>query len=178
MELQEAVSQFLFHCQYEKNLSPKTLKAYSIDLRQFRERLTGPSGEVEITAVDKAALRDHIQSLFSGNAEKTIKRKVATVKAFFHHLEREDAIVGNPFRKMDVRIKETRRLPRTVALADLKRLFQYLYDLKRSYQGQESYTYRALVRDIAVLELLFATGARVSEVCHLAKSDIDLNRNC
>ena len=39
MELQEAVTQFLFHCRYEKNLSPKTLKAYSIDLRQFTEYL-------------------------------------------------------------------------------------------------------------------------------------------
>jgi integrase/recombinase XerD len=176
MTIAEAIQSFLFHCQYEKNLSPKTLKAYSIDLRQFRERLTRPSGEVEITAVDKAALRDHIQGLFTGNAEKTIKRKVATLKAFFHHLEREDAILVNPFRKMEVRIKETRRLPRTVALADLNRLFQHLYDRKRSLQDRKSPAYRALVRDIAVLELLFATGARVSEVCSLKAADLDLRR--
>jgi integrase/recombinase XerD len=176
MTIAEAIQSFLFHCQYEKNLSPKTLKAYSIDLRQFRERLTRPSGEVEITAVDKAALRDHIQGLFTGNAEKTIKRKVATLKAFFHHLEREDAINVNPFRKMEVRIKETRRLPRTVALADLNRLFKHLYDRKRSLQDRKSPAYRALVRDIAVLELLFATGARVSEVCSLKADDLDLRR--
>jgi len=176
MTVAEAIQSFLFHCQYEKNLSPKTLKAYSIDLRQFRERLEGSSGEVEITAVDKAALRDYIQSLFSGNAEKTIKRKVATLKAFFHHLEREDAIAVNPFRKMDVRIKETRRLPRTVGLADLNRLFKHLYDRKRSLEDRKSHAYRALVRDIAVLELLFATGARVSEVCSLKADDMDLRR--
>ncbi|HZF08919.1 MAG TPA: tyrosine-type recombinase/integrase [Thermoanaerobaculia bacterium] len=176
MTVAEAIKSFLFHCQYEKNLSPKTLKAYSIDLRQFREHLDAHSQVAEMTAVDKAVLREFIQSLFSGNAEKTIKRKVATVKAFFHHLEREDAIVVNPFRKMDVRIKETRRLPRTVALADLKKLFRYLYDLKQSWKDRESFAYRALVRDIAVLELLFATGARVSEVCSLRVEDVDLRR--
>jgi integrase/recombinase XerD len=178
MTIAEAVKSFLFHCQYEKNLSPKTLKAYSIDLRQFREHLTErlEAAVVDIAVVDKSALRDYIQSLFSGNAEKTIKRKVASVKAFFHHLEREDAIAANPFRKMDIRIKETRRLPRTVALADLKKLFHYLYDLKQSFRDLESSAYRALVRDIAVLELLFATAARVSEVCNLKVEDVDLRR--
>jgi integrase/recombinase XerD len=176
MTVEEAIKSFLFHCQYEKNLSPKTLKAYSIDLRQFREHLAGrlEAGVADMAAVDKMTLRGYIQSLFSGNAEKTIKRKVATVKVFFHHLEREDAISANPFRKMDVRIKETRRLPRSVGLEDLKRLFRYLYDLKRSLQDRESHAYLALVRDIAVLELLFATGARVSEVCHLKVEDVDL----
>src|SRR4051794_7376305 len=110
MTVAEAIKSFLFHCQYERNLSPKTLKAYSIDLRQFREHLDSRSdpGGADVGTVDRTALRDYIQSLFSGNAEKTIKRKVATLKALFHHLEREDTIGVNPFRKMEVRIKETR----------------------------------------------------------------------
>lgn len=176
MELQEAVSQFLFHCRYEKNLSPKTLKAYSIDLRQFTEHL---AGQLEITAlekVDKTALRAYIKSLFGPLKEKSVKRKVATLKALFHFLEREDAIAVNPFRKMDVRIKETRRLPRTIPLADLKRLFKHLYRLKHDHTDRNSYAYKALVRDIAVLEILFATGARVAEVCNLKDEDVDLRR--
>jgi integrase/recombinase XerD len=176
MELQEAVSQFLFHCRYEKNLSPKTLKAYSIDLRQFLEHL---AAELQITAletVDKIALRAYIKSLFGPLKEKSVKRKVATLKALFHFLEREDAIAVNPFRKMDVRIKETRRLPRTIPLPDLKRLFKHLYRLKQEHPDRDSYAYKALVRDIAVLEILFATGARVAEVCHLKDEDVDLRR--
>ena len=47
MTVAEAIQSFLFHCQYEKNLSPKTLKAYSIDLRQFRERLEGTLSAAE-----------------------------------------------------------------------------------------------------------------------------------
>jgi integrase/recombinase XerD len=176
MTLQEAVSQFLFHCRYEKNLSPKTLKAYSIDLRQFREYLDGEMKITGLGEVDKTALRTYIKSLFGPLKEKSVKRKVASLKSMFHFLEREDAIAVNPFRKMDVRIKETRRLPRTIPLSDLKRLFQHLYRLKREHPEPESYAYRALVRDIAVLETLFATGARVAEICNLRDENVDLRR--
>ena len=176
MKLQEAVSQFLFHCRYEKNLSPKTLKAYSIDLRQFTEYLATHLELTTLPAVDKTALRAYIKSLFGPLKEKSIKRKVATLKALFHFLEREDTIAVNPFRKMDVRIKETRRLPRTIPLADLKRLFKHLYRLKADHPDRDSYAYKALVRDIAVLEILFATGARVAEVCNLKDEDVDLRR--
>ena len=175
MTIEEAIAQFLFHCQYEKNLSPKTLKAYSIDLRQFAEHLARELAVTEIAGVDKAALRDYIKSLFNHLAEKSVKRKVATLKAFLHFLEREDAVAVNPFRKMDVRIKETRRLPRSISLADLEKLFRHLYNLKKKTR-KRSATWRLLLRDIAVLELLFATGARVGEVCSLRNQDVDLRQ--
>ena len=75
---------------------------------------------------------------------------------------------------MEVRIKEARRLPRTVPLAELRSLFRHLYAAKRSCADAASPEYRALVRDIAVLETLFATAARVSEVCQLLAADVDL----
>lgn len=176
MTIAEAIDSFLFHCQYEKNLSPKTLKAYSIDLRQFRTYLETELNLTELAQIDKVPLRAYIKSLFGPLAEKSVKRKVATLKALFHHLEREDEVAVNPFRKIDVRIKEKKRLPRTVPLADLERLFRYLYRVKSETSNRESMAYRTLVRDIAVLELLFATGARVAEVCSLAAEDVDLRR--
>lgn len=176
MNVQDAIAQFLFHCQYEKNLSPKTLKAYSIDLRQFRVYLEAELGVTDVAGIDKVVLRSYIKSLFGDLAEKSVKRKVATLKSLFHHLEREDEILVNPFRKIDVRIKEKKRLPRTIPMADLERLFRHLYRLKSETRDRESQTYLALVRDIAVLELLFATGARVAEVCNLGTADVDLRR--
>lgn len=176
MTIEEAVGQFLFHCQYEKNLSPKTLKAYSIDLRQFTEHLAKELSVHDISEVDKTALRDYIKSLFNHLAEKSVKRKVATLKAFLHFLEREDAVAVNPFRKMDVRIKETRRLPRSISLADLEKLFRHLYRLKKTGPRKKSTAYRLLIRDIAVIELLFATGARVGEICGLKNQDVDLRQ--
>ncbi|HVR07234.1 MAG TPA: site-specific integrase, partial [Thermoanaerobaculia bacterium] len=55
MTLKEAIEQFLFHCRYEKNLSPKTLKAYSIDLRQVSEFLEANLPATHLEAIDKAA---------------------------------------------------------------------------------------------------------------------------
>jgi integrase/recombinase XerD len=176
MIVQDAIAQFLFHCQYEKNLSPKTLKAYSIDLRQFRVYLEAELGVTDLGGIDKLVLRAYIKNLFGDLADKSVKRKVATLKSLFHHLEREDEILVNPFRKLDIRIKEKKRLPRTISLADLERLFRHLYRLKRESRDRESQAYRVLVRDIAVVELLFATGARVAEVCNLCPADVDLRR--
>ncbi len=176
MTIEDAVAQFLFHCQYEKNLSPKTLKAYSIDLRQFSEHVALELAVTEIAGIDKPALRAYIKSLFDHLAEKSVKRKVATLKAFIHFLEREDAVAVNPFRKMEVRIKETRRLPRTISLADLEKLFRHLYRLKRGWKKKDTPGYQVLVRDIAVIELLFATGARVGEICSLRTPDVDLRQ--
>jgi integrase/recombinase XerD len=176
MTVQEAISQFLFHCQYEKNLSPKTLKAYSIDLKQFRAFLETELHLTELAQIDKVPLRAYIKSLFGPLAEKSVKRKVATLKALFHHLEREDEVAVNPFRKIDVRIKEKKRLPRTVPMADLERLFRYVYRRKEESSDRGSQAYRTLVRDIAVFEFLFATGARVAEVCNLVTVDVDLRK--
>jgi integrase/recombinase XerD len=176
MTLKEAIEQFLSHCRYEKNLSPKTLKAYSIDLRQVSDFLAANLPSSQLEAIDKVALRLYIKGLFNGLAEKSVKRKVASLKALFHFLEREDLIAVNPFRKMDVRIKETKRLPRSVSLPDLKRLFHHLYQVKETTPGRHVPHYRLIVRDIAVLETLFATGARVAELCHLRMDDVDLTQ--
>jgi len=174
MTVAEAIEAFLFHCRFEKNLSPKTVKAYATDLRQFAERLGPDGGGMGVEAVGKAELREYIRALLGELAEKSVKRKVATLKALFHLLEREDAVAVNPFRKMEVRIREPRRLPRTIAWSDLERLFAHLYRGKRDARDREAARYARLVRDVALLEVLFATGARVSEICDLRCEAVDL----
>lgn len=168
-----AIDSFLFHCRYEKNLSPKTLKAYATDLRQFTA-YTGSQGIVDISRIDRGVLRGFIRQLFGTLAEKSVKRKVATLKALFHFLEREDAIALNPFRKMDVRIREARRVPRTISREDLQTFFAHLYRELRARSGQDGAAFFRIVRDIAVFELLFATGARISEICGLTVDAVDL----
>lgn len=174
MLLPEAVEQFLFHCRYEKNLSEKTLKAYMIDLKQFQVFLNDEtSRQRDVDSIDKHVMRDYIKHLYTDYAEKSIKRKIATLKALFRYLENDDVIPFSPFRKLQIRIKESRKLPKTIKLGEIKKLFKHLYTQKNNFASTESYTYKALLRDIAVLELLFATGMRISELCTLKRENID-----
>lgn len=176
MTISEASEGFLFHCRFEKNLSSSTLKAYDGDLKQFAAFLKSRDSSEEIAAVGKPMLRDFIQHLFASMLAKSVKRKVATLKALFRYLEREELVESNPFHKMDIRIREPRRLPRTVPLSTIKRLFKSLYHMKGAVVSESSERSRLLVRDIAVLELLFATAARISEICNLKLDDVDLRR--
>ena len=161
--LQKLIEDFLFHCKYEKNLSALTLKAYQIDLIQFQVFLNAQQNINNVKDIDKVIIRNYLREIYSSNKPKTVKRKIATVKAFMNHLEYEDIILINPFHKMRLSIKEGKQLPKTIELKKIKKLFTSLYVQKEKHKKKHCYSYKALVRDIAVLELLFATGMRVSE---------------
>jgi integrase/recombinase XerD len=170
--IQNSIDEFIFHCKYEKNLSHKTIKAYKIDLNQF---LTYQDIKtLHIDRIDKNILKSYIQNLFNKNfKEKTIKRKLATLKAFFNYLEFDEQIVVNPFRKIKVSVKEPKRLPKTLNIKEIKKMLTYVYKLKDNVD-KSKYTYKSIVRDTLILELLFATGMRVSEVSNLHLKDIDI----
>jgi integrase/recombinase XerD len=170
-EVEKSIEGFTFHCRYEKNLSGKTLKAYGIDLRQFTSFLTIHHPVIRVDQIDKNILREYIKVVSEGNKPKTIKRNLATLKAFFNHLEFDDTILVNPFRKIKIRIKEGKSLPRTIPRRDIAGLFQSVYILKQKVGAA-----RTLTRDVAVLELLFSAGVRVAELCSLQADNVDLQR--
>ena len=173
MLLTEAIKNFKFHCEFEKNLSTKTLQAYSIDLTQFEEFKNYTN--IDIEDFDKYVLKEYIQHLYSlALKAKTIKRKMAVIKAFFNYLEFDEEIVVNPFRKINLSIKEPKTLPKTMELKEIRKLLKYLYKVKDNYKHTDRYSYKALVRDIVVIEILFSTGVRVSELCSLKKDNVNL----
>jgi integrase/recombinase XerD len=178
LSVPEQVNGFISHCKYEKNLSEKTLKAYRIDLRQFTEFLAHEHSEINVGLVDKHVLREYIRVVSAGNMPKTIKRKLATLKAFFNHLEFEDTIIGNPFRKIKISIKEGKILPKTIPQPNIVQLFDSAYALKSAAQLRGGAKGRTIFRDIAILELLFSSGVRVAELCYLKKEHVDLQRGC
>ncbi len=170
--IDNAIKDFMFHCVFEKNLSQKTLKAYEIDLMQYKTYFQ--TLQAQEPFYDKEIIKGYIRQLFGQNyREKTIKRKLATLKAFFNHLEFEEIITVNPFRKIQLSIKEPKRLPQTLSIRELKKMFAFIYKQRESLDEQ-SYGYKATCRDLAILELLFATGMRVSEVSNLIYDDLDL----
>jgi integrase/recombinase XerD len=170
--IQSAVQNFLNHCRYEKNLSTKTIKAYSTDLLQFSAFIEAKS-IVLIEHVTKVELRSFLEEISSLKA-KSIKRKVATLKALFNFLEFDDLIAVNPWRKMKIRIKEPKVLPTVLDLSEVGRMLRSLYKRKQALEGKHSYAYKEVVRNITILELLFATGGRVSEIARLKNEDVSL----
>ena len=67
-------------------------------------------------------------------------------------------------------------MPDALTLEEVKTLFQVVYRQKQQYEDHSTYAYKSIVRDISVLELLFATGIRVSECCHLKREHVNLER--
>ena len=175
-KLEIEIDDFLFHCRIEKNLSVHTLKAYQMDLKQFIQFVSSNGRAPKIGDIDKKILREYLQQLQETKKIKTVKRKIATLKALFNFLEFEDRIVINPFRRMRIKIREPLVLPGVLTLNEIKTLFQTVYRLKQRCEDRSSYAYKSIVRDIAVLELLFATGIRVSELCHLRKDNVNLEQ--
>ncbi|MDY0090856.1 MAG: tyrosine-type recombinase/integrase [Flavobacteriaceae bacterium] len=173
--LHDAITDFLFHCQFDKNLSSKTLKAYKIDLCQLQLFLINNNYDLEITSITKIELRGYIASI-SHLKSKSVKRKIATVKALFNYLEFEDILLINPFRKMRITFKEEKKLPAILDIKEILKIFSAAYKLKEDQSNLKSeYGYFKSVRDIAILELLFTTGARVSELANLTKESINLD---
>ena len=158
--LSSLIADYLEVGEYEKQLSPDTIKAYRIDLRQFLE-FTGDVWP------DKDVLNQYIKHINQTFAPRSVKRKLASVRAFYHEMELNGELDENPFDKLHIRIQSPKQLPRIIPELVVQALLQSAYD---SYMPG----CRETLRDIVVLELLFSTGLRVSELCALSKDSFQL----
>lgn len=165
--LNDYIAEYIEYCQYRKRLDAKTVKAYRIDLKQY----TIFSSEFPV-CLSRDTLDQYITSLHKQFKPKTVKRKIASIKAFFHYLEYREIFPENPFLKLDIRFREAKLLPKTIPFHSIQVLLSTLYSQKE--QAKSEYQHRCCIRDIAVIELLFATGMRISELCSLKLSDIDM----
>jgi len=165
--LKKLIREYLEHCELRKELNSKTLKAYRIDLKQFSNYI-----QVYEQYTDKSALNDYIASVHQQFQPKTTKRKIASVKAFFHYLVYEEILETNPFDKINIRFREPQRLPRTIPFTVIETFMATMY--KEQQYAQTEFQKNSILRDIAVIELLFATGMRISELCTLKINQVDL----
>lgn len=154
--LPKSIADYLDAGKYERKLSSDTLKAYRIDLRQFSEFVNGKWP-------DRDLLISYIKYLNQNFAPRSVKRKLASIRAFYHELELDGTLDESPFDKLHIRIQSPKPLPRIIPN-------QIVHDLLQCAYASYSPTRRNILRDIMVLELLFSTGLRVSELCALSKN--------
>ncbi len=161
--MKEQIEQFLEHLKVKKQYSENTLAAYRNDLYQFLNFLEG-----QITAwskVQRGTIIDYIMAM-KGNQEyaaATVARKVAAIKSFFHYLLEKGILKDDPTTTLDSP-RVQKRPPRALSIDDVERLLEEpAHDT--SAKG---------LRDRALLEILYATGLRVTEVVSLNVDDLNL----
>ena len=160
----EQVKKYLEYCEFRKELDWNTLKAYRIDLRQFFEY-------TREDIPDKEKIEDYITELHKKFKQKTVKLKIASIKAYYNYLEEREIIKENPFRKIKVKFKESMILPRIIPREEIEQLLNYMYAQENNIEKN----YKYWLRDIAVIEVLFATGARVYEISNIREDSVNLN---
>lgn len=164
------ITEYIEYCEYRKRLDRKTLKSYRIDLKQYELFCSSSNDYISRVTVDS-----YITELHKQYKPKTVKRKIASLKAFFHYMEYKELIAENPFAKLDIRFREAKLLPKTIPFHTIQLFLSTLYAQKEL--AESDYQLHCSIRDIAVVELLFATGMRISELCSLKPTDIDLTSN-
>ena len=162
--MEEQISEFLAYLNYEKGLSANTQAAYRRDLHKLagflHERY---DREVDVDCITKQNIMDFLTGqLEEGAATSTLARTLSSIKTFVKFLLLEEKIELNPVSDLETpRVK--RSLPRVLTVAEVDRLMEQPDVLK--HLG---------LRDRAMLELMYGTGIRVSEMLSLQKEDINM----
>ena len=160
--MDDLINRYSRYLQYERNASPHTIRNYRSDLAQFRDYLAGGKAKarVVLASVDALRIRGFLAFLLEKEKKKaSIARKLSAVRAFFKFLSREGLLAANPASGVSTP-KVTRALPRILSEEEMNNFLDQLG--KAAREGQPM-----LARDRAILELLYASGLRVSELVGL-----------
>jgi integrase/recombinase XerC len=155
---------FLRYLKNERNVSPHTERSYLSDLEQLFDYL----GETTLSSIDHQTLRQFMAHLVKLKVKKSsIARKLSAIRTFFHYLNRQGILENNPARLVSTPRRE-KRLPAVLTADDAQRLMD-APGTRRPGKHDRS------LRDRAVLETLYSTGIRASELIGINQDDIDHN---
>lgn len=162
--LESLVDEFLINLRISRNLSLHTVESYGLDLKQFLLFLEGEQVD-RAEAVDHLLIRKYLAKLKTeGFAKSSIMRKVACLRSFFKYLCKQGYLPSNPVLRI-ANLKREKHLPEFLYLPEINNLLE-LPDLS-SLLG---------VRDLAILEVLYASGLRLQEIVGLCLQDLDFSR--
>jgi len=165
MEIQAVISSFLTHVKVEKGLSSNTVSAYQRDLNKFQ--VFAQKRKLGLEGVSRDDLVDFLAGLYRDELDsKSVARHLVTLRNFFRFAQSQDLIGGDPSLNLESP-KIRRALPGYLKVEDVDRLLEQP-DPKTPYG----------LRDRAMLEVLYSTGLRVSELIGLRVSDLDSKVGC
>jgi tyrosine recombinase XerC len=163
--MQNAVSEYQRFLSAERNMSGETIRAYEGDLRGFLE-FCSRAGVKRPEQVSHRLLRRYLSNQQTlGYSRSTIARRSSAVRGFFRFLAQRGLIAENPAEALSPPRRD-RRLPRVLRLEEID----------RAESAQGLHIYRTSLRDMALVELLYATGIRVGELTGLNIGDVDVRR--
>ncbi len=163
------ILQFIRYLSLEKNASPHTCRCYKKDLEGFEDFLKASgmyisaSGSVEIEKADRLAIRKYMSFLHRKNKKSSIARKISTLRSFFKYLTREQVIASNPAKAVSAP-KLEKTLPTALTVDEAFRLMESPKNIPE--KSSEAFKDNRS-RDRAILELLYSSGLRVSELVGL-----------
>ena len=176
--MKSAIEKFLAYLKAVRNASPHTIRSYRNDLEQFRAYLSPPGApEVQLREIDHRVIREFLGHLHDRHLEKrSVARKLACLRSLFKFCGREGLVRDNPARlvatpKLPVRIPAVLSAEEMNAFLDSMAAGGPAGSSRRSKDGKDAAL--MLPRDRAILELLYASGLRVSELTGLDLGDID-----
>ncbi len=168
--MKESVDKFIQYLLAEKNASEHTVRNYLSDLNQFSDFIrhfqpdsTPSSEELKPEKIDPAAIKSFLEELYRKNKKSSIARKLASLRSFFRFLVRENIIKQNPA-EIVATPRQEKPLPRFLSVDEIFALLEI--------PDQSTALGR---RDKAILEFLYASGVRVSELVGLNLSSLDLD---
>lgn len=161
MKVQVAKENFINYCEYEKGLSANTLKSYNYEINLYQTYLEDKLSIIDIEKVSKEDIESYLKYCYLKNEDsKTISHKITTIYNFHNYLLREKVIKDNQAEFID-RPKLAKHLPYTLTVNEIDKLLDIALVTVFDY------------RDKAMLELMYGTGLRVSELVSLTVYDVD-----
>lgn len=160
------VEAFLRYLQFEKRYSLKTIVSYKNDLDQFSEFIRSSYPDFTVETIEYGIVRSWIVSLVDAELDPvSVNRKIACLRSFFKYLLREEVITKDPMTKIKV-LKTKKKLPHFIRESDIVNLLDHNDDLSHDHHG---------LRARLILELLYGTGMRLSELITLKESAINFH---
>lgn len=154
------ISEFLEYLKIEKNYSDNTITNYEIDLKEFNEFIISINNELlTVTYKDVRKFLEHLDELKYSNG--SVSRKISSLKSFYHYLIMKKYISSSPL-ELVTYPKKPLRLPKFIEYGELEELFK-VPDTNTDLG----------IRNLLILEMLYATGMRVSELVNIKLSDIN-----